>query len=738
MQVGTSADEEKGFGLPRRSEGAANGLVTCVDDGKGPKATTLWECFLRGKAFDPNAKFLGTRKYKVADTPAAPAAAAPEPASPAEGEEKKTGEKKKKKPSGYVERGDGSIMRYEYVHESYAEVESNALAIGRALVNLGMKAGQNVGIYSVNRAEWITCSLGFYSQNLRTVSLYATLGPDAVEYIINHAETPIVIVSKENLPSLKRVIPKIKDTVKHVIVFDTILNGRYGNTLDKVQDDDVEAFNTAGIKLHGLQSIIDMGNTLQTPTTLPSPDDLAFIMYTSGTTGVPKGAQLTHGNIMAVAGAVKYIFNLNQGDMYFSYLPLAHIFETAVQAYVWSMGGVVNFSQGDIRQLIDDLTNTEPHLFCGVPRVFVKFYQNVWATVEKAPCIKKWYITKAYNYQCAQLAAGLPLDASYDNKVFSVMRKKMGLGRVRALITGAAPCPPYLIEFMKIVTNAYFAQGYGMTESSAGNAVVLSGDNLCGHVGPPLACNYIRLADIPDMNYTSADEHPRGEILIHGPNVFKGYYKNQEATDDVLFTDSKGRVWLRTGDVGRWNPNGTLSIIDRKKNMIKLAQGEYVAVEKVEDVYGRAPCISQIWCYGNSYKSFMVGVVVINAQPLYEFAISNNIIPSTTPAPVAGNLNEAFLNTYSQIITGRHAAQVKAWVKAQLSQVEGSLLGFEKMKDFYIEPVVDSLGLGFNEENDCMTPTMKKKRKPLTEKYIDQLKKMYSDNGEKPADGEKW
>ncbi len=746
-QIGTAADEEKGFGLPRANPKAAkDGLVTAftADDDQKSQATTLWEVFQLGLARNPSANFLGTRAYQVETAPAAaeaPAAdAAPAPSAEGEGEEKKAAPAKKpRKPSGYKERADGSIQRFGYVWDSYQDVNDSAIAIGRGLLELGLKASDNVGIFSINRAEWITASLGFYSQNLRTVSLYATLGPDAVEYIINHAQTSVVFVSKENLPGLKKVIPKIDQVVKHIVVFDVIYGGRYGNTLDTVQQADVDAFAEKGIKLLGLQALMDLGNAkTQVPLNLPKADDLAFIMYTSGTTGVPKGALLTHRNIVSDAGAASELVRLNVGDVYFSYLPLAHIFETVAQCFVWAVGGQVAFTQGDIRHLISDLQECRPMLFCGVPRVFLKFYQNVWATIEKSSCIKKWYVNRAYRHQCARLAAHEPLDPSYDSNVFALMREKMGLSRVRVLVTGAAPCPPYLIEFMKVVSNAYFAQGYGLTETSAGCCIVLPDDNRCGHVGPPISSNYVRLADIPDMKYFSTDNPPRGEVLVHGPSVFQGYYKDQKNTDDAFVTDAQGRKWLCTGDVGRWNPNGSLSIIDRKKNMIKLAQGEYVAVEKVEDVYNKAPCVSQMWVYGNSYKSVAVGVVVLNAQNVYDFAVQQGFIPASTPAPIPGALTEEFIALYEDLCTGEHRAAIKTWAWKQLKDQEGTLLGFEKIKDLHIEGVIDTLGMGFTEANDCLTPTMKKKRKPLTEKYLPILKEMYIGLGEKPQDGEKW
>lgn len=271
-----------------------------------------------------------------------------------------------------------------------------------------------------------------------------------------------------------------------------------------------------------------------------------------------------------------------------------------------------------------------------------------------------------------------------------------------------------------------------MTEGSAATSIGLPEDPCVGHVGPPVSCVEIRLEDIPDMGYLHTDEAPRGEILIRGAGIFKGYYKNQKETDGCLQADG----WLHTGDVGRWNKNGTLSVIDRKKNMFKLSQGEYIAVEKVEQVYQKSPHVGQLWVYGNSFKSFLLAVIVPAADPLIAFCLEKGWWPSPKEEAKLGS--ESFAKDFQAVVTGEHAQEIKDWVLASLREQEKSLKGFEKLTDIIIEGNVNQLGLGFTEDNDTLTPTFKLRRPQLLKKYIVQLKELYAKNGEPVAADEKW
>jgi len=232
------------------------------------------------------------------------------------------------------------------------------------------------------------------------------------------------------------------------------------------------------------------------------------------------------------------------------------------------------------------------------------------------------------------------------------------------------------------------------------------------------------------MNYTRKDVHPRGEVLLRGPCIFHGYFKNEEATKACIDEDG----WFHTGDVGRWNPNGTLSIIDRKKNMLKLSQGEYIALEKVESGYKNTWC-AQVWVYGNSYHSFLVAVVVPDPGTVVPWLTSQG----WWPTGMAVSTSEAFREEFKKQCDA-HLKELGAVIHAEMMKVAGEhkFSSLEKVKLLAFETTLDAMFQGFTMDNDCLTPTMKMKRNVLAQRYTEQLKALYTQGGEPPKAGEKW
>jgi long-chain acyl-CoA synthetase len=417
-------------------------------------------------------------------------------------------------------------------------------------------------------------------------------------------------------------------------------------------------------------------------------------------------------------------------EVHLSYLPLAHIFETAAQTACYSAGGRVGFSQGNPKLLTLDLLCIRPTMLCGVPRVFDKMYKKIFGGVADASFIKRWLFNSGYSTQCENVRKSAPRSEFYDNKIFKPLAEaKLGLDRCRLIITGAAPCPPYLMEFLKVCIDCIVVQGYGMTESSAGATFQLQTDPNTGHVGPPLPCNEIKLVDVPEMGYHSSDKpYPRGEVCVRGSNVFQGYYKAPDKTAETLVDG-----WLHTGDIGRWNPNGSLSIIDRKKNIFKLSQGEYVAAEKIELVYAKCALVGQVWIYGNSFKSFLLAVVAPNAEPFYNVAVEKGWMKSDLALG-----SDEFLAAFKAVFEGEHKDAAKKVIFEAMKLENKNLKGFEKVRDIVVEGELDATLAGFTEAKGTMTPTFKLRRPQLLRAYLKQLKEAYTANGEPPAADEVW
>jgi len=286
-------------------------------------------------------------------------------------------------------------------------------------------------------------------------------------------------------------------------------------------------------------------------------------------------------------------------------------------------------------------------------------------------------------------------------------------GKVRMMLSGAAPLPLHVHEFLVASMGCPVVQGYGMTENCAQATLGLQGDNRPGHVGPPINVAEVKLVDVPEMGFTIAENHS-GEVCTRGPCSFVGYHKNADETAQVLDADG----WVHTGDIGRWNADGTLSIIDRKKNIYKLAQGEYVAAEKIEMAVAKSKYISQPWVYGNSFFPQLVAVVVPDFATLLPKAKEDG--------------------WYEEGMTKEQVAAHPKAVELILKEIEfeskgAKLKSFEVPKKVLLEGTINELAQGFSIDNDCLTPTFKLKRPQLLKRYKEQVDAMYVALGEDPS-----
>ena len=405
---------------------------------------------------------------------------------------------------------------------------------------MGIAEEANIGLYSINRPEWVIAEHACYAFNMVTVPLYDTLGDDALQYIINLTEMQVIFCSADKLPKLLKNQSALLSVKSVVVMNHADLDAEI---LKEVKD--------SSFSVHSFEEVMTKGRKQplsRVPTDL---DSVATICFTSGTTGMPKGAIITHGNILSFVAGIEYLAENGAGpkfskdEVHLSFLPLAHIFERCVQAVLFYYGAVIGFYQGDTLKLLDDVQQLKPTVFVAVPRLFNRIHEKVMGNVNAAGGLKKKLFMHAYETKRTNLKKGTIFHKFWDRLVFKQVRNRLG-GRVKFFITGSAPISNEVVNFLRICFSAYVCEGYGQTETSAGATTTNPYDLTSGHIGQPMPQCMIKLRDVPAMNYSSKDKpHPRGEICIKGTNVFKGYYKDAEKTAETLVDG-----WNFTGDVG--------------------------------------------------------------------------------------------------------------------------------------------------------------------------------------------
>lgn len=597
------------------------------------------------------------------------------------------------------EHSDAALFGYretpgegEYLWETYAMIWERVVRLGNALrEQLGVGKGDRVGVYGKNCLTWVTMQYAINAAGAVLVPIYDTLGADIVEYVCNHAQVAVVIVADENWTKWELASAKCP-SVRHVLRFGV-------GSFEAVKGEGtVHALaECGGLEMNALPSV--------------GLDDLLVIMYTSGTTGAPKGVMLTNGNVLTSIGAAYVFFErwnleFTEKDSLLSYLPLSHIYEQQAEAMLIGKGGRIGYYSGNIKLLLSDLEALKPTVFCGVPRVFARFQQRIEETVAKGSYIKRTLFAwaNARQLRAVQSPATVHRHPVWDALVMNKVKAKL-LPNARLCITGSAPMSAQTNDFLRVVLNTPVLQGYGLTET-VGGMICTAPKQLSGTCGGPLPGGEVRLADLPEMGYTSANTPPQGEVCLRGGAVFKGYYKNEEATADAFDADG----WFHTGDVGQWNADGSLQIIDRAKNLFKLSQGEYVSPEALEQEYAKAALVLQIFVFGNSLESTLVAVVVPDEEAALEWGRGNG--------GGAQSLEEVVkLEGFKKELLG------------QLLEMHGKskFKSYEKIRDVVIE--IDDrndLGQAFHVDNNLSTPTFKLKRPQLRKKYQLALDDLYA------------
>ncbi|KAI1343985.1 AMP-binding enzyme [Xylariaceae sp. FL0016] len=600
----------------------------------------------------------------------------------------------------------------KYVWQTFAEVGLRSKNFGSGVFELHRRIGvppgnHGVGLWSQNRPEWQIADIGFTCQSMFSVSLYETLGPDTSEYIIKHAELSCVVTSLPHVPALLALAPRIP-ALKLIISMDPLDSGEQDGYSKRALLNSLAEQH--GVQIWSMDDVEELGAKIAHPDRPPRPEDIITINYTSGTTGDPKGVVLTHANCVAALASSRSTGHYDHSDINISYLPLAHIYGRMIDQSALAVGASVGYFHGNMLELVDDMKILKPTGLASVPRLYNRFNMGIRAQTLEADGIKGALSRRAIEAKKASMK--LPPGKAHNKHIIydriwtPKVKAAVGLENCRNMVSGSAQLDPNVQEFLRAAFGNNFASGYGLTESFAGALVQAEGDFSIGNNGGPMPGVELCLESQPDLEYLVTDKpRPRGELLLRGPFIFREYYKNEAETQKALEPDG----WFHTGDIVEVDERGRIVIIDRKKNVLKLSQGEYISPERIENVFlGSSNLLTMAYVHGEMSQSALVGIFGVDPVNFGPFA--SKVLKKTVAAEDLEAIKAA----------AKDPRVIKAFLK-HLDEIakKHKFNGYERIKNCMLdlEP--------FSIENELMTPTLKLKRPQTARRFKPEIEQMY-------------
>ena len=572
--------------------------------------------------------------------------------------------------------GDRPAIRFKdesgkWVDRSFAQVRDVVRSLSLGLVDLGVQKGDKVSILANTRPEWTYFDYAALSAGATVVPIYQTNSPDECQYVLENSDAKVVIVEDEAQLEKVRAVRDRLPKLEHVIRMT-------GTSEDAISVEELSARGAA----HPDSEWEERSSSV-------TPDDICTFIYTSGTTGPPKGCIISHGNYRAMLDMVHTTAVIEGDDVAYLYLPLAHSFALLIQFGSFDLGATIAYWERDPLKIIPNLAEVKPTYFPSVPRIFEKIYTAATAQAEKAGGLKKaifdWAVSVGKKVRAKEHAGEQPgflLQRQYeiaDRQVLSKVRALFG-GRLRIAATGAAPINPEILRFFD-AAGILVLEGWGMTETSTAATISSPDDFKFGTIGKPLPGCEVKIAD-------------DGEILVKGPNVFQGYYKNEEATRETIVDG-----WLHTGDIGEVDEDGFLKITGRKKDIIITAGGKNITPANLEAEIKQHPLVSQCVVVGDR-RPYLVALVTLDPEELVKFAQEHGL--PEDPEQLASN------------------PEIRAAVQKHVDKINEKFARVEQVKKIEILP------RDLSQEGGELTPTMKVKRAVVAEKYEPEIDRLYA------------